>query len=131
MATPLFIGPNEKAILQALRLKAAESPVDMVELMRTIHDPVLKARHMKQMTEQSVEIPFGFLVTFSIETGHSGGIARHMSLSSPVTGRLPIPEAMMMVAHELGFVGDYKTWDGLWIENLQGHGKALNAVQLL
>jgi len=83
------------------------------------------------MTEQSVELPFGFLVTLSIETGHPGGDARHMSLSSPRAGRLPVPEALMMVGHELGFVGDYKAWDRIWLEDLQGHGKAVNAVQLI
>lgn len=131
MATPLLIGANEKSALQALKLKAAESPVDMPKLARTIGDPAVKQRHMRQMTEQSLEIPFGFLVTFSYETGHPGGATRHLSLSSQRSNRVPTPEALMMIAHELGFVGDYKSWDRVWVENLLSHGRAINAIQLL
>lgn len=131
MATPLILGIQEKSVLQALKLKAGETPIDIQELTQTIHDPAVKARHMRQMTEQTVKISFGFLITFSFEMGHPAGAARHLSLSSPKEGRIPTPEALMMIAGELGFVGDYTTWDKVWVEDLQGHGRAINAVQVL
>lgn len=67
-------------------------------------------------------------VTFSIETGHPIGTARHMSMSSPAAGRVPIPEAVWMAAAELGFTGSIEQCM-TWPEQLQGHGVAINVVQ--
>jgi hypothetical protein len=129
--TPLLIGPAELAALAALRERAAERPVDMPRLMAVIETPEGKARHMAQMTEQSVDLPLGFGVTFSIETGHPIGTCRHMSMSTRAPGRLPTPEAAMMVGHFLGFVGGLDACCGVWVETLEGHGRAVNIVQPL
>jgi hypothetical protein len=130
-ATPLVIGPAELAALAALRERAAERPVDMPRLMRTIKTRRGKARHMAQATEQSVDLPFGFCVTFSIETGHAIGTCRHMSMSTAAPGRLPSAEAVMVVGRQLGFVGGLEACCGIWVETLLGHGRAVNIVQPL
>jgi hypothetical protein len=128
-ATPLVIGPAELAALAALRERAAERPVDMLRLMRVIKTRRGKARHKAQMTEQSVDLPFGFAVTFSIETGHPIGTCRHLSMSSGAPGRVPSQEAVIMVGEPLGFIGDLDACCGVWLETLEGHGRALNIVQ--
>ena len=129
-ATPLVIGPVELAALAALRERAAEHPVDMPRLVEAIKNPDGKAAHMRQMTRQSVRLPVDFMVTFSIETSHPIGTCRHMSMSSGKPGRLPTSEAVIMVAEALGFVGGLGTCTH-WIEDLEGHGRAVNIVQPL
>lgn len=128
-ATPLVIGPAERAGLAALREYAAERAVYMPRLMEAIKTPEGKARHKARMTGQSMDLPFGFAVTFSIETGHPIGTCRHMSMSSGKPGRLPTPEALMMVATHLGFIGGLDACCAIWIETLEGHGRAVNIVQ--
>lgn len=130
MSTPLLIGPEQKEALQALRRLAAERPVDMPPLMERLKTSHGKAAHLRRMSRQTIEIPFGFMVTFSIEFNHPCGTCRHMSMSSPVDGRVPSPSAVEMVMAELGFEGGIEQCQ-LWVEKLQGHGEAINVVQPL
>jgi hypothetical protein len=127
-STPLVIGPTEKQVLSDLRALAVRHPVDMKDLLPKLETPDGKATHMAQMTRQSVEIPFGYIVTFSIELGHPCGTARHLSMSSPRRGRLPTPEAVQMVMDELGFAGPLKQC-AVWLEDLSGREKAVNVVE--
>jgi hypothetical protein len=128
--TPLVLGPAERDALKRLRERAALQPVDMRGLLRRLEDPVNKAAHMRQMTDQTVELAFGSAVTFSIENNHPLGACRHMSMSSPAPGRVPRPEAVWMVAEQLGFVGALEMCV-VWPEELRGHGMAINVVQPL
>lgn len=130
MSTPLLIGPEQKKALQALRKLAAERPVDMLMVMERIKNRAGKAAHLRRMTQQTIEIPFGFMVTYSIELNHPCGTCRHMSMSSPVEGRVPSPSAVEMVMAELGFGGGIEQCQ-VWVENLEGHGEAINVVQPL
>jgi hypothetical protein len=133
-ATPLILGVAQSAQLAALRDLAIKHPVDVRGLLEAIKTPAGKERHMRQMDAQTVDIPVGFLVTLSIETGHPVGACRHMSMSSPRRGRLPTPEAAWMVAEHLGFVGGFEMCQH-WIEELQRgpreRAQALNIVQPL
>lgn len=126
----LFIGPHERAKLAAVREVANANPVDMRTLPDRLNTPDGKAAHKAQMTAQSVDIPATYLVTFSVENGHPVGTCRHMSMSTSRKGRLPNPPAVWMVAELLGFVGDLLACS-VWIEDLQGHGEAINVVQPL
>lgn len=133
MSTPLVFGDEQREALQALRERATLRPVDIVTLMAKMGDTAYKATHMAQMEEQSIEIPFGFLVTYSVEIQSKAGPCRHMSMSSPVRGRLPSIEAVKMVAAALGFVGIFEHCN-VWIEDLQrgeGRNNAINIVQPL
>src|SRR5262245_25719112 len=130
IGTPLLVGPKERVALQQLRQFAASRPVQMVGLLERLKKPKEKRRHMARMTEQTIDIPLAYAVTFSIELGHPCGAARHMSMSVKRDGRLPRPEAVWMVAEELGFVGALDQCT-VWLEELQGHGQAVNVVQPL
>ncbi len=138
MATPLIMGEAEEEALMALDAYAAEHPVQMRTLLERLNSAEGKESHMEQMRRQSVMLPLGFLVTYSIEEGHPiGRPCRHMSMSSPVRGRLPSPEAIDMVAKFLGFTGSCrddpaKIPGQLWIEDTHRDGephKAINWVQ--
>lgn len=126
--TPLIVGTLEREALALLRGVAAANPVDMRGLPERLKLPEHKQRHMAQMTAQSVAIPRDFLVTFSVETGHPCGAARHLSMSVGKVGRLPNEPAVWLIAELLGFVGGLSECL-CWVEDLQGHGKAVNVVQ--
>jgi hypothetical protein len=129
---PLIITPEVRAALHQLRDAAARKPVDMRELMHRLETPSGKFQYTLQMGAQTILIPgpWDFLVTFSLETGHPAGTARHMSISVNREGRVPHPRAVWMVAEALGFVGGLETCR-LYTENLQGHGVAINVIQPL
>jgi hypothetical protein len=130
IGTPLFVGPDERAALAALRDLAARHPVDMAGLTERLKDPANKRRHMRQMTEQTVYLPAAYAVTLSIEYNHPGGTtARHMSMSVD-RKELPNVHAVWMICEELGFVGKLEECV-VWLEHLQGHGEAVNVCQLI
>lgn len=128
MATPLLIGPTERAQLTALRELANDHPIDMLALLHALKLPKGKALHRQQMTRQTVTLPLDFMVTMSIETGHPVGTCRHMSMSSPNRKRVPSPEAVWLVADLLGFTVGLWTCTH-WLEQLEGHGRAVNVLQ--
>lgn len=142
IGTPFLIGPDEIAALHKLREMAAAAPVDVAGLVDRLRLPKMRAKHMRQMTAQTVYLPFGYAATFSIETNHPGGhIGRHLSVSSPTKDRVPRPEAVWMVAEALGFTGaegienaaanlSPPNCDGVWVEELD-QGRAINIVQLM
>jgi hypothetical protein len=128
---PLIIGPHEKAALAELRQLAVQHPIDMRALMSRIHTPDGKRAHMDQMNSQTIDIPTVYLVTFSIEHGHPIGACRHMSMSSTRNGKVPVPQAIWMVAEELGFVGGLELCE-VYKEDLQrgpGRAIAINVIQ--
>lgn len=128
MSTALIIGPKEKAELARLRELAAANPVHMPTLIERIKTPEGKAAHMRAMTEQTIDIPTDFMVTFSIELGHPLGTCRHMSMSVGKKGRLPNQHALEMVMDELGFYGELDDCH-VWLEDLKGHNQAINVLQ--
>lgn len=128
--TPLLIGTDEVQALQTLRDLAAQNQFDVRPIHDRPHDRKLMEAHRKRMSAQTIMLPVAYFVTFSIETGHPSGVARHMSMSVEREGRAPLPEAVWMVAEELGFVGGLETC-AVWLEDLSDGGKAVNVVQPL
>ncbi|MBB5408626.1 hypothetical protein HDG34_002563 [Paraburkholderia sp. HC6.4b] len=128
--TPLFIGEHERTELQRIRLLANARPVDMRTLPDLLLTPEGKAAHRDRMTGQTIAIPAAYLVTFSVETNQPHGTARHMSMSVQREGRLPNGYAAWLVAQELGFTGSLDECT-TWLEDLHGHGKAVNVVQYI
>lgn len=128
---PLMITSEVRAALHELRKRVGEAPpTDMQYVMKAMKVPRLKQAHLAQMTKQSLTIPgpWDFCVTYSLEAGHPVGLCRHMSMSIMREGRVPSPEAVQMVARELGFKGDLAASTG-WTEKLSDGGIAVNLVQ--
>jgi hypothetical protein len=128
--TPLVIDESVREQIKACVELAEANPLDMPTLMERIKDPQKKAHHMAQMTRQTVKVPLAYMVTFSIEHGHPMGTCRHMSMSVQREDRLPNEFGIWMIAQEFGFWGSLKDCAG-WIEDLKGHGHAVNIVQPL
>jgi len=125
---PLILGAGEIEALRALREQAAANVVDVRTLGERLADPAGKEAHMAQMTRQSLSLPVGFFVTYSVEIGHPCGACRHLSMSVAAEDKLPHPEAVRTVAKAMGFTGNLPDWV-MWMEDLQGHGRAVNVVE--
>lgn len=110
-------------------------PVDMTGLTERLKTPEGKRAHMDQMNKQSITLPMGYMVTFSIELNHPAGTMRHMSMSVAAPGRAPNEHALWMVCPELGFTGNsIYDCDCIWPEDLQRGSEramAINVVQKL
>lgn len=135
--SPLIIGATQRAGLHKLRQVAAENPIPMQQRAKQIETAAGRAAHIKQMSALSLALPMTYFVTFTIEDHHplKAGMVRHLSMSSSRRGKTPTPEAVWMVAEELGFVGSLQQCH-VWIEDCasdQGNGtgndKAVNVVQ--
>jgi hypothetical protein len=125
---PLIVGEAQRANLRSLRDRAAGTPFDMRKIMALMETDAGRAQHFAAMREMTIPIPMAFAVTFTIETGHPSGTCRHMSMSSSQKGRAPTPEAIWMIAEELGFSGGL-TACHVWQEDIGNADVAINIAQ--
>lgn len=137
MSTPLVIVEETREQIKKLCALAEANPVDIQKLSHEIQTVGGKSRHMEQMTRQSLFIPLGFWVVYSIEHGQPVGPCRHLSMSVCRAGRIPNEHALWMVAQEFGFWGSLSDC-AVWPEKLLGHGEkplecgtAINVIQAL
>ncbi len=130
MTTPLLINTETRLKILEVQQLAQMNLVDMTILRLLLSTPEGKQAHMEQMTMQTMHIPTAFMATYSIEIGHPIGTCRHLSLSVQKEGRIPHPQALLMVAREFGFKAEsLNDFIGIWHEDLKGHGQAINVVQ--
>jgi hypothetical protein len=107
--TPFVMTDGIKAQLQELR-KLAEQDDRVLSLEEVkahangfdANDPSTRLSSPYPV-DQTVELPLGWKVTMSVEY-QPVGLTRHMSMSSPVAGRVPTPEAVQWTLLALGFV---------------------------
>jgi hypothetical protein len=128
--TALLIGEAERSAIADLvaTATATANVVDVIDLAPRLNTPTGKAAHMAQMSLQTIDLPVAFRVTYSIETGHGCGVCRHMSVSVNRDGRVPGKEAVWMIAEMFGF-RDGLSACAAYIEDLKGHGMAVNVIQ--
>jgi hypothetical protein len=129
-AIPLILGETQRNDLSILRQRAALDPVDVLAVIEMLKTPAGKDELLMHMAALTIPIPTGFMVTFSIETGHPAGTCRHMSMSTPRRRRVPTPDAVWMVCAELGFVGGLGACK-VWVEELSDDEMAVNVAQPL
>ena len=129
-SAPLIISNTVKRKLGRLRAQANQRPIDVRVMMEEIKTPGGDHRHRSRISDQTVEIPgpWPFRVTFSIENGHPVGTCRHMSMSIRRENRVPSPEAVWIIAEELGFIGSLALCR-TYPEDLEDNNKAINIVQ--
>lgn len=130
MNNALVLGPVQKNTLEKLRAMAFDNPVDARTLVARLKTADGKEAHRSQMTAQTVTLPLTYMVTFSVEINAPHGTQRHMSISTSRAGFVPNPAAVWMVAECLGFTGSLDECFH-YVEDLQGHGRAVNVIQLV
>jgi hypothetical protein len=124
----LVIGRDERARLTRLRRRASAHPIDISALAATLAWPEGRARHLAAIAAQTVVVPNGYLVTLTIETGHTVGPCRHLAVGIGAPDALPSPAAVWLIAEELGFQGGIGGC-GVWIETKSPRGAVTNIVQ--
>lgn len=122
---------KEHVAIEKVRERAVANPVDVPGLAARLATEAGKDAYRRQMTTQTIALPPGWLCTFSIETGHPCGTARHLSVSR--SGDVPHPTMIADIARAFGFTGGLSDWI-CWSEVLEGHGlegygTAVNIVQ--
>lgn len=108
MSTPFVMTPEIQAQLADLRILAESEerklPVSLLKLYSRGFDPDDPKTRTKSLypLDQTLELPLGWKVTFSVEE-QPFGWARHMSMSAPAKGRVPHPVAVEWTMQALGF----------------------------
>jgi hypothetical protein len=126
----LVIGATQRAQIATLRALAADNVMDP-EAMKTAAAKDIAA-YRQMMTELSIELPDGFLVTYSHERQPDPtlGVVRHISISVERPNRTPHPAAVNMILAEFG-MQPFDQSLGVWIEDVTATEKAINVVQRL
>lgn len=128
-SSPLLLGQEEKDILRKLAQFAEDNPFDVRAALEMCKTPEGTEAHKKRLQPYTVFIPTAFLVTFTVEE-QPFGLCRHMSMSSKVSGRIPHPAGLWMVAKELGFWGSgIAACDHGYPEDLPDNRKAVHLMQ--
>jgi hypothetical protein len=135
----LVIGPSEKAAIEAAIVMARlnPTPLETVNAHGRNHTKQLMLADIPQETREklrprSQQVILGtYRAAFSFEN-QPGGLCRHLSVSSPHAGKVPIPEVMGIIAVAFGFSGWplLKREGMVWTEEfLPGH-MAINVLEL-
>lgn len=128
----LLLGEAERAALLDLRTRAEANPIDGLAAIERAKTPEGLRDHVQTMQGQSITLPPDTLVFFSVETGHPGGPARHLSVSDGRPGRVPSVEAISMIGELLGIVGGPEAWDLTWPVKIPNRsGIAISVIQFL
>jgi hypothetical protein len=124
---PLVIGAVQKEQIAKLRALAAANAMDPVAMDAAAKKDINAYRDM--MADLSIELPVGFLVTYTHQLQQIGSI-QHISISVEAPNRTPHPAAVNMILEAFGM----KSFDQslkVWIEDVTPTEKAINVVQWL
>ena len=128
MGTPFMVDQETIDRLTTLRKVAETNPVSEEEIRAAVARLDSGQFTPPQINfDQTVELPFGYTLTFTVEW-QPAGMARHASMASPNPRRVPIFEAMSMVIPHLGFKGT-STYE--WLEPLSNGGAAFNILEFI
>jgi len=125
---PLIIGSAQKAQIAELREKAEGNIMD-TEAMKTAAAADID-RFRQSMVDQSIELPSGYLVTYSLERQPDPqlGVVQHVSISVDAPNRAPHPAAVNMILAAFGMATIDQSLS-VWIEDVSRTEKAINVVQ--
>ncbi len=127
----VFIGPDEKTLLEGLYQLALSNVIDADNFIKNKkNNNIGKEAFLEIMKLMTVKIPLHYEVTFTFET-QKIGLCRHMSMSTSKINSVPSPEAVWMVCECLGFTGELEDCLGIWLEDIGDNRKAVNVLQLV
>lgn len=122
----LLIGQAERDKIEALKALAAD-PLDATEMIQLAKsDPLAFTKMMMGFT---IELPSGFMVTYSLEK-QPIGLVRHISVSVRRPGMMPHPAAVSMILEAFDMRPIEKS-DRIWIEEVDADTKAVNLLQFV
>jgi hypothetical protein len=129
----LVIGPDQKRAIADLVERAGREPVPF-EVMKRLAAAHAEGRDTRELRNRNagltIDIPFGYAATLTIEEHKPGVLCRHLSVSSARPGRTPNGPAMDMLMEEFGFVNRLGSVPA-FLEDL-GQGRcAVNVIEPL
>lgn len=129
MSTPFLIDDATITRLRDLKSIAEANPVseqDMRRIIQQVSDGIFAPD--PRNTEQTITLPFGYTLTFTVEW-QPVGMCRHVSMASPAKQRIPVDAAMNMVMPHLGF-REHGTRQS-WPEHLSDDRIAHNIIEVM
>lgn len=107
MLYPLIFNDEVRAAVKRLVAEAHASPIGYATLLAMAAKHARGERIEGLNTDQTINLPQCYVVTYTVEEHLPGTLYRHISLSivDGKPGRGPTPEALSMVLDEFGFQG--------------------------
>jgi hypothetical protein len=100
---PLTIDDQVKAEIAELRQRAEANPIP-VETMRERAAAFHRGAYIPSINlDMTIKVPEGYMVTFETED-HDAGRMRHLAVSLDAPDKAPVPEAVVSIMREFGFV---------------------------
>jgi hypothetical protein len=125
MSRALIIGEVQKQAIAKLIALAAANVMDPAAMNNAAEKDMAAYRQM--MRTLSVELPVGYIVTYSHER-QPFGLARHLSVSLDQPNKMPHPAALDMILDAFRMLPHDQSVR-LWIEDVSATIKAINVVQ--
>ena len=128
MGTPLFINDavRARALEVAEYARANRQNIhDMSRMMGQAEAGILNP--LGHDPKRQLHIPMGYMLVYSIEQ-HPAGWMHHVSMSSAAKGRAPLPQSIDLAMEAMGLPVRMKDANAVWLEDLSGGEKAVNAV---
>jgi len=122
----LIIGETQRQQIAELKAVAAANPQDPLSAQNAATRNIRAYRDM--MATLSMELPIGYVITYSHDRQPKAGLCHHISISVRRARKMPGTEAVAMILEAFGMRPLEKS-DGLWIEDIDPVTKALNIVQ--
>lgn len=137
MRNILLIDDTVREMIAVAKAEAFTNPVTAEEIAKlalpaqgktevTLEDKVGFERPKKSV---AVAIPLGYIAAVSYEH-QPAGLCMHLSISVATPGRLPSPEAFMLIAQEYGLLID-RAPGQVWFEEFEPGHQAVNIVVLV
>lgn len=127
MSTPLVIDEGVRARAKQVVEYAAANKLNIHTMMKQLGDQ--QAGILEPVghdVKRQLHIPMGYIAVYSIEQ-HYDGWYHHLSMSSPVVGRVPVPASVSLVLEAMG-LPPIKTCVKVWVEELTGGHSAINLL---
>lgn len=133
---PLIIGPAELEKINAAIKLARQKPLPLAEVMAcSVALPDTGSLSLtdrpnvkRSIMPEQVLFEHGYRAALSFEEQPTG-LFRHLSVSVDTPGRLPSPEAVMMLSEAFGFRQPFLTQCIWWLEEFEAGHQAINVTQ--
>lgn len=123
----LVIGETQRKQIADLVAVATANPLDARRVKAAADRDLVAYRDM--MATLTLELPIGFLVTYTHEQQPQAGLCHHISISVRRPKKMPSPEAVQVILMEFGMRPLEDRQGGFWIEDIDPVTSAVNVVQ--
>lgn len=125
----MIIGPEERAKIAELLALAAANIHDPERIIAATADPAGEAAHRDMMAMHSIDLPIGYVVTYSLER-QPPGLCHHISVSIDRPNQKPSLDAVGMILEAFGMEPIMNS-ARFWLEEIPPAFRVVNIVQIV